>query len=852
MNSKTISHYKVLSKLGSGGMGEVYLAEDLQLGRKIALKMLPEELTRDSGRINRLEQEARTASSLNHPNIVVVHELGQAEGAYFIATELIEGDTLRQRIDRGPLTIQETLDIVLQVATALNAAHSAGVIHRDVKPENIMLRPDGIVKVLDFGLAKPVSISEIATMQATTTGPGFVLGTLPYMSPEQARGLPLDVRTDIFSLGVTLYEMLSGSRPFQGKTPSDTLVQVLQDHPPAMHSSVPETLRWIIEKSLLKEREDRYQTIREMLADLKNFKQRIEFEAQLEHQTTAGITAAPVMPVSARLMQLTFAEEVEQSPEWSPDATQLFYCRDVSGVRKIFRKDVDSGNESQITHGPYDDIQPACSPDGATLLFVRGRVPNVRLEPGDVFGIHSDPVDLYTLNLSSGKESKLLENAYNPAFSADGKSIAFDASWAGPRRIWIANRNGYNPQQVTSDMSEAMVHIRPRWSPDGERIVFQNIERTKFDIRVATLQTRDIVWVTNDLFQDLNPVWSPSGRFIYFSSYRSGGLNLWRIRVAQEGKPFGAPQQVTAGAGQDVEVTISRDGKRLAFSTLKQNADIWKLPVDPASGIPAGSPVAVIAGSREESRGAWSPDGAQIAFNSDRGGSMNIWLYSARDNSIRQLTRGAGGDFQPNWSPDGTRLVYFSSRSGFPGIWGVEIATGEVRELAIGHCISINPFYSRDGRWIAYQSDQSGRLEIWVMQADGSNLRQVTNTGCGGHFLRWSRKSDSLIYYCPFGNRRVLRVRLDGEESETLPEVAGGSHLSFSPDHSRIMDVVGHKTLWVSPLQSGVPEKVFEFENPTVRIDYPVWSPDGAFILFDYFVPRGGDIWMMEDFEQQS
>lgn len=850
MSSKTISHYRILRKLGSGGMGEVYLAEDMNLGRKIALKTLPHDLTRDAGLISRLEQEAKVASNLNHPNIVVVHELGNSEEGYFIATEFIEGETLRQRIERDTLDLREALDIILQVAAALHVAHSAGVIHRDIKPENIMLRPDGFVKVLDFGLAKPMLLSELQTLQPTATTPGFAIGTLPYMSPEQVRSLPLDARTDIFSLGVVLYEIVTGRRPFQGATAGDTLVQILDKDPSPVSDGVPEPLQWIIAKSLRKDREERYQTAREIMADVRNFKQRLDFEKQLRQETAPGAVPPAAAPVALRLTQLTFDEEVEQYPEWLPDGNGVLFCKDVSGVRKIFRKDLESGDESQLTHGDCDDVQPACSPDGETVLFVRGREPHSRLEPGDVFGMQVDPGDIWMLNLKTGREAKFLENAFNPCFSSDGQRVAFDASWAGPRRIWIADRHGYNPQQATSDTSEELVHIRPRWSPDGQRIVFQNIERTKFDIRVVDLRSRNIHWVTNDLFQDLNPVWAPSGKYIYFSSYRSGGLNLWRKRVAQDGQPFGTPQQITAGAGQDVEISLSRDGKRLAFSILKQNADIWKLPVDAHNGEPSGAPASVISGSREESRGAWSPDGSRIAFNSDRGGAMNIWIHSA-DGSNRQITRGPGGDFQPNWSPDGSRLVFFSSRTGTPGIWAVDCSTGEITELNAGSAISINPFYSPDGRFIAYQSDQSGRLEVWLMNPDGSGSRQLTRTGCGGHFMRWSAHSDAVIYFCPFGRRRALRHRLDAEEPDELPEVAGGSHLSFSPDQSRIMDVVGHKTLWVSPLQNGGPKKVFEFEDPAVRIDYPVWSPDGRFILFDYFVPRGGDIWMLEDFEPE-
>ena len=503
------------------------------------------------------------------------------------------------------------------------------------------------------------------------------------------------------------------------------------------------------------------------------------------------------------------------------------------------------------TGAEYDDIQPVWSPEGKTVLFVRSRQPKVKLEPGDVFGLFADG-DIWAIDLATQKETRLIENGFNPDYAPDGKRIAFDASWAGPRRIWAVDPLGHNPQQLTSDSSEGITHVRPRWSPDGKKVVFQNIERTKFDVRVFNLDNGKSIWVTNDAVQDLNPVWSASGRFIYFSSYRGGGINIWRVAMSPDGNPASAPQQLTIGAGQDVEIAISPDGKRLAFSILRQNADIWRLPVSPATGKPTGKPQEVITTTREESRGAWSPDGKVIAFNSDRTGEMNIWLHSLENRQTRQLTKGPGGDFQANWSPDGKRIVFFSSRGGTADIWCVEVDSGKLERLTSTDFVDVNPFFSPDGKMIAYNSDQTSRPEVWVMKSDGRDARQLTNVGLGvmGHFLRWNQSGDAVIFRCPSGGSpQTMKARLDGSDPEPLAEVAGGSHMSFSPDYSRIMDVIGHKTLWVSPLDGGKPEKVFEFDDPDVRIDYPVWSPDGQWVLFDRFRPQGGDIWMMEHFE---
>ena len=565
-----------------------------------------------------------------------------------------------------------------------------------------------------------------------------------------------------------------------------------------------------------------------------------------EQQSLDTGSLEPALP---KLAQITFDEAIEQCPAWLADGQEILFSRERAGLRKIFRKHLGSGEESQLTSGDYDDIQPACAPDGRTILFVRARVPHQKLEPGDVFGVFSDG-DIWALDLASRKETLLINNAFNPDYSPDGSRIAFDASWVGPRRVWVVDSQGHNPQQLTSDSSEAVTHVRPRWSPDGSKIVFQNIERTKFDVRIVDSKTGQTVWVTNDAVQDINPVWSPSGDHVYFSSYRGGGINIWRVSVRADGTPDESPQQLTIGAGQDVEIAMARNCKRLAFSILRQNADIWRLPVSPESGRPDGSPHEVITTTREDSRGAWSPDGRLIAFNSDRTGEMNIWLYSITDRSSRQLTRGPGGDFQANWSPDGKRIAFFSSRRGTADIWTVEVATGELHPIRTTASIDVNPFFSPDGQFIAYNSDKGGRPELWVMRSDGTDARQITDIGIMGHFMRWNQRGDGIIFRSPGqGNAQTVEVPIAGGAPRVLCEVAGGSHMSFSPDFSRVMDVIGHKTLWVSPVTSGKPEKVFEFDDPDVRIDYPVWSPDGRWILFDRFRPQGGDIWMMENFE---
>jgi eukaryotic-like serine/threonine-protein kinase len=496
-----IGAYEIVASLGTGGMGEVYRARDSRLGRDVALKVLPESSSRDADAILRLQREARAASALNHPHILTVYDIGRSDGRDYIAMEFIDGPTFRDWLTTGDRDLSLVIDRLLQIADGLAKAHEANIVHRDLKPDNIMINADGYAKILDFGLARkstaerPLSESDVTEEMPLTRG---LVGTVGYMAPELLHGDDSGASSDIFSFGCIAYEAVAGRRAFEGATAFQTLQQILDSDPPPLRDSntrTPPELQRIVTRCLAKDPAKRYASMRDLVADLRKLRDSLRGGAPRR------------MP---RLTQLTFDKAVEQFPAISPDGTRIVFSREVGKVRNLFLLHIEDGSEEQLTREPFDDLQAAWSPAGDSLLFVRGRERDVRVEPADVFGRYVGG-GTWSIDLKSRKAVMLVNDAFNPAWSPDGRQIAMDASWSGARRIWIADERGRNPQQLTTGDSDAESHMRPRWSPDGGAIVFQNLEGTKFDVRVIGVRSKEMSWVTNDYTMDLHPVWSPDG-----------------------------------------------------------------------------------------------------------------------------------------------------------------------------------------------------------------------------------------------------------------------------------------------------------------------------------------------------
>ena len=699
-------------------MGEVYRARDPRLGRDVAIKVLPATISADPARLRRFEQEARAAAALNHPNIVTIYSVEQAGDVPFVTMEVVEGLPLSKLIPRAGLPLGRTLPIAIALGDAISAAHARGIVHRDLKPSNVMVTPDDRVKVLDFGLAKllhpqPADLGATALATEPITDPGLVVGTLPYMSPEQVQGKPVDHRSDIFSLGVILYEMTTGQRPFKGDTSALLLSSILKDTPPLasdVGAGVPRDLGRIIRHSLAKDPSQRYQTaldLRNELAELQQDLSSGSLPAPVP-QARAGwstrlIGAAAVVAIavasaavygvwrstaprrstpapSFAFQQLTTQTGIEQYPSLSPDGKWVVYEGNQTGGNvyqgnqpgnaDIYLQSVGGQNPINLTKDSLDDDrEPAFSPDGESIAFRSSR------QGGGIF----------VMGRTGESVRRLTDRGYNPAWSPDGTRIVYatdDATIAGRAyvsELWVvAVATGEKKRIFEGDA------VQPSWSPHGLRIAYWKAFRqhtNQRDIATISADGGDAVPVTSDAPVDWNPIWSPDGWFLYFSSDRGGTMNLWRVPIDEHtGKSLGPLQALNAPASSAALMSISADGRSIAFTAATSSQTIQSVAFDPATGSIAGAPVTVVGGSRPVTGPSPSPDGTWLAFFSLTP-QLDIFVSRADGTGIRQLTNDAFPDRNPTWSSDGSQIFFMSNRDENNQVWSINPDGSGLRRL---------------------------------------------------------------------------------------------------------------------------------------------------------------------------
>jgi hypothetical protein len=619
LEGKTFDPYRVLSRLGAGGMGEVHLAAHERTGRRVALKLLHARHTGDARRVRRFQQEARAVLALNHPNIVTVYDIEESGGEFVIASELIEGETLRARLSRGALAHAEALDVAAQTAAALAAAHAAGIVHRDVKPENVMLRPDGFVKVLDFGLAKLTEKAEAVESQAPTlaavsTDPGVVMGTVGYMSPEQARGRDVDARADIWSLGVVLYEMLTGRAPFTGETPTDTLAAIIgKEQPPLARytTDAPEALEWIVTKALTKDLDGRYQTAKEFLTDLKRLKQQMEFAA-------AASRSADVEAVGASARTTGAGSGAARTDGGRRGATRGDEARHTSSAEVILGE-LKRHRRGLLASGVLLALALAAAGFGL-YRFLRGR----------------QAAPFQTMRLTRLSDTS---DAADAAVSPKGDFVVFVKDEAGRQSLRLRQTSAAGSVQIAPP-AEGVRYVSPLFSRAGDSIYFLNVAQGSNRAalyRVNTLGGDERRLAENVSTQDTrsNFSLSPDGRWVYY--YMVGAL----LKVpAEGGEPVKIPIPDDAMATAPAP---SPDGRLLACNYLQRGPGAqFRLAVMPAEG---GAPVRVFDTPTNPIKTLrWTPDGSAVLYVVNRRGVTNVWKQPIDGGPPAPLTSFASDD----------------------------------------------------------------------------------------------------------------------------------------------------------------------------------------------------------------
>jgi Tol biopolymer transport system component/DNA-binding winged helix-turn-helix (wHTH) protein len=727
---QTISHYRVLDQLGRGGMGIVYKAEDTRLSRLVALKFLTGEPDSDPQAAARFHREARMASALNHPNICTIYDVELNDSGGFIAMELLTGETLRERVSH-PLPTGLLLEIAIQVANALEAAHERGIIHRDIKPANIFITNRGDVKVLDFGLAKRASPIH-ADPDLTRTG--ATPGTAAYMSPEQARGQDLDGRTDLYSFGVVLREMAAGHYPLK-------------------------KLEEIIARLLHHDREMRYQTAGEVARDLKRLKEApapVQAPGVPERSRVFAAVAIGVLAVAGvayfsfpnekplgppRIQPLTGIDGLEADAAFTTNGRRVAYSSGKSGApgASIYVKLVGGGPPLDLTEGPSFDFSPAWSPDESSIAFVRngpGASPAVYVVPA---------LGGPARQIASIRPACPDRASRAVAWLADGKELLVSDGLAsgGSAAIFAVSVATGDKRKLTSPPAGSIGDGSPELSPDGRTIAFIRwIGNSVSEIYLQPVGDGAAKQLTHDGQRISGLAWAAGGRAIVFSSLRGALPALWRIALGG-----GGPEPL-AGVGPDAVLpAVAREGNLLAYTRQYQNCNLWRIPL--ASKHPAqifnSSP-------REDVSGVYSPDGKRVAFSSDRSGAFEIWLADSDGSHQQQLTAFRGPiSGSPRWSPDGKWIAFDSRPGGHSAVFAIQTEGGSPRRLTEGQYDDIVPSWSHDGAFVYFCSNRSGEHQIWRVPAGGGTPTRVTANGgfesvesADGAWLYYSKESGGI------------------------------------------------------------------------------------------------------------
>jgi serine/threonine protein kinase len=870
MIGKTLGHYQVVEEIGSGGMGIVYKARDLHLDRFVALKILPAERIADQERKKRFVLEAKACSALNHPNIIHIYDIGADGGVEFIVMEYVEGKTLGDRIGKRPLSLKETLKYGVQIADALAKAHSAGIIHRDLKPPNIMVNDDGVVKVLDFGLAKlteRIKYDEFASTASASvgdtpvTGAGTIIGTVAYMSPEQAEGKPIDQRSDIFSFGAILYEMITGRRAFQGDSKISTLAAVLTREPAPFGAEISRDLEKTIVRCLRKDPERRYQNMADVRVALEELKEESDsnslastasasrtqgtvrsirksvilllvaiavcagvFWYYLSSQSNSDHISSPGLAPGGNLKLLVSSTGGASDPALSPDGKMLAYVAEADGHRDIFVCRVAGGERIRLTNDDAEESCPGFSPDGERIVYTR-------------LGSKKPSPEAWVVPTFGGQATRIMENALDAVFSPDGKQLAFVLRRPGEGDVLARSAaDGTNISRIMKSDGSYPFFRTPSWSPDGKYLaVTRSLGGIAGELWLVPIADGPPHRFSNDPpgISSHRPVFTPDGHGIVYESNRAGAQNLWMLPLDKR-----PPVRLTSGPGPDTMPAIAHNGS-IAFLNARSR---YSLVIH---NLVTGQAREILTHSAFIWAPAFSPSGRELAYSrAEQDGAWHIWIVPVQGGAPRQLTFGSLPEIYPRFSPDGASIIYNTWSPGPDRIWRVPRTGGPPAALTPARddddqYADISP----DGRWLAFARTENKITRVYVASVSGGQARRLVEDS--STLPRWSPDGQWIAFSRSRGRDGIFVIKADGSGLRCLSETGGwpiwwhdGKLLGYQDT-----GIDGSELVCTIPFAGGAHKTLFNHETSNNPFDV---SPDGTLIANAGGEEVASDIWLLE------
>jgi Tol biopolymer transport system component/predicted Ser/Thr protein kinase len=861
-----VGRYVIREVKAEGGMGVVYLAYDPQLDRDVAIKLLRPDTAADPFEGSaRLLREAQAMARLSHPNVVVVHDVGSVEGHVFLAMEYVRGRTLREWLTKHALRWDEIVSLFVAAGRGLVAAHDAGIVHRDFKPENVLVREDGRVQVTDFGLAHGVRGDEPSSAQAPANpnGSGLLgvpvtvtaelVGTPQYMAPEQHRREPTDARTDQFSFSVALYEALCGHAPFGHPTYPDFLDRVLSHavEPPAVQ--LPARVRRALVRGLEPAPERRFPSLRAMLAELEprppvrwtRWVIAIAAAACVVAAVAVVVLAHDAPPVHVRRMsQLTREAGLELDPAISPDGQRVAYASGQLGHMQLYVRPLAGGPATALaTDTPGDHRSPQWSHDGSRIAFQSVEVGYDATSEIDV--VPSDGGTVRRFVAPAGKSVGM------PAWSPDGLSLAYIQSSqheGPPWELVVAGVDGTSPRSLLSLETDESLST-PSWSPDSKRLAFSKGNAAFYlrgNIAPASIWTVDAsggapVQVTFGASLNHAPVWAPDGGSLLFVSDRDGTRDIYEVGVDDRGGPIGQPSRLTVGLNPHTIAVVG--DARLICSVFTYRTNVWSV------ALPADDGEATLADARPVTAGnqiiesiAPSADGRWLAFDSNLHGSQNLYVMPSAGGDPVAVTTGSANDFAPAWSPDAGRIAFHSFLTGTRNLFVTDRDGSHVAQLTTGTANNWGPQWSPDGGTIAFFSDRSGELGVYTVPAVGGTPRLLAK----GSGPRWTPDGQALTFTTPRG---LWTIPVAGGTPSQLLAAEHVTNHRWAPDgraiYVRQQELGGVDGIWAVPAAGGPPHRVLRLADPTRHSDRIEFAVDDHRLLLP-LTEHDADLWILE------